>query len=942
LVPLKVSTIYILTAGTWILASDWVIDTLVQDLHLAQRWQILKGLGFVAVSAILLFVLVRLYLRRILGLNEFLAQSEAHFRLIFHHAPMAYQSLDREGRLLEVNPAWLSMLGYTQEEVLSRSFADFVDTAHKERLQERLSELVTRGTVQGVPLDLRHKNGSLISVSANGRVILDDCGVFQRAHCILHNITERKHAEDALREHEARLQSIFRALPTGVAMVRDGTLLEVTDRFCEMGGYSRDELLGKHARILHSSESDYERVVAEMEPGLKQGRTASCETQWRKSDGNSFDVLLSCSLLDPADPDAGVTVTATDITEHKRVQDELRRLSQAVEQSPVSIVITDLRGDIVYVNPRFSQVTGYSSGEVIGRNSRILKSGEMKSDEYRDLWKTIIGGGEWRGQFHNKTKQGTLFWERASISPMRDARGNITHFLAVKEDITAQRLSQERIREQAELLDQTQDAILVVDLERRLRFANRSAAQFHGRLAEELPGERADLLMFPAEPSRCTDVCAITMEKGAWSGELTQTSGYGQVRCVHSRWTLVRDGEGRPKHFLVINTDITEKKRLEEQFLRAQRMESIGTLAGGVAHDLNNILSPILMATDLLRPLAVEKPDQEVLTMLRTTAERGSKIVRQLLAFGRGEVGPRTEVQLRTVSEAMIKVIQETFPKSITLNHRFPEDLWPVRADATQLDQVLLNLCVNARDAMPNGGCLTISAENLELDEDSVLINPDARPGPYVVLQVSDTGTGIPREIIDKIFDPFFTTRETGSGTGLGLSTVLGIVRGHQGFIRVDSRLGEGSQFKVYLPALAPQQERRSLPPLVPLPKGQGELLLIVDDEEAVRRVAHRMLEQYGYRIMTASDGAEGLMIFSRQRREVRAVITDIIMPVVDGSALIRALRRLSPNLPIIAMSGLPAPDDRNSNGAIDADAFLHKPFSTEEIVRTVHRLVDG
>jgi CheY-like chemotaxis protein len=328
--------------------------------------------------------------------------------------------------------------------------------------------------------------------------------------------------------------------------------------------------------------------------------------------------------------------------------------------------------------------------------------------------------------------------------------------------------------------------------------------------------------------------------------------------------------------------------------------------------------------------------------MLRTTAGRGSRIVKQLLAFGRGEEGPRTEVQLRTVSEAMIKVIQETFPKSITLNHRFPEDLWPVLGDATQLDQVLLNLCVNARDAMRGGGCLTISAENIVLEEDCVLINPEARPGPYVVLQVSDTGTGIPPEIIDKIFDPFFTTREAGSGTGLGLSTVRGIVKGHQGFLRVDSRVGEGSQFKVYLPALAPQQSCKSLPPLVPLPRGNGELLLIVDDEEAVRRVAHRMLEQHGYRVMTASDGAEGLMVFSRQRREVRVVITDMIMPVVDGSALIRALRRLSPNLPIIAMSGLPAPEDRSSNGSMDADAFLHKPFSTEEIVRTVHRLVDG
>ncbi len=958
--PLKIGVIYASAAAAWIMCSDWLVDLLVQNPEFQRVWMTIRQVGLIGLTSVLLVLLARLHLRRLHALNVALAGNEAHLRQVFENAPVAYQALDREGHILEVSPGCLQLLKIPREEWLGRWFGEFLAPGFVDRFREFFREVVTQRESRHAELDLLQSDGSRLTLSIEGRADMDSAGRVQRVHCVLHDITERRRREEDLRQSETaaraelasvqtrltesdtRLQSILRVLPAGIGVTRNRMLVEVSGRVCELTGYRLEELLGQDSRLLFATESDGDFLNGSAQRLIQDGAVASTETRWRRRDGEPRDVLLNCCAVDPCKPAAGIAFTVMDITEQKRAQDQLRRLSRAVEQSPVSVVITDLNGTIEYVNPRFTQVTGYTADEVLGRNPRILKSGETPSEDYRQMWKTIASGCEWRGLFHNRTKQGTLFWELASISPLRDSNGDITHYLAIKEDVTAQKFTEERIREQAELLDKTQDAILVINLDRRLRFGNRSAAQFYGQRAEDMPGQLADPLMFPAEPSRCAGVCDIALEKGAWSGEVRHPTGYGQVRTLHSRWSLVRDATGRPKDFLVVNTDITEKKRLEEQFLRAQRMESIGTLASGVAHDLNNILSPILMATELLRQIATDPADQEMLTMLKVSAERGSSIVRQLLTFGRGLEGERTELQPRILLKEMVKVIEETFPKSITLDHQFPEDLWSVHGDPTHIHQVLLNLCVNARDAMPRGGCLTIASENLVLDEDATLTNPEARPGPYVVLEVRDTGSGIPPAILEKIFDPFFTTKEPGKGTGLGLSTVLGIVRSHEGFVQVVSRVGEGTQFKVYVPALAPAHIALAPAVQVELPRGQGELVLVVDDEDAVRRVAQRILEHHGYQVVSASDGAEGLLVFSQRRREVRAVLTDMLMPIVDGGALVRALRRLSPNLPIVAMTGLANSAEDVSGLRVEADAFLHKPFDAEQIVRTLHQVLAG
>ena len=406
-----------------------------------------------------------------------------------------------------------------------------------------------------------------------------------------------------------------------------------------------------------------------------------------------------------------------------------------------------------------------------------------------------------------------------------------------------------------------------------------------------------------------------------------------------SQWFVVRAtrfaGEG-PVRIVVSHIDITERKKMEAQFLRVQRLEGIGALASGIAHDLNNILAPMLMTSALLRETATDPDSLGLLDTIENCAQRGADIIKQLLTFARGKPGVRIHLPIRHLMSDMVKIIRETFPRDISPRVETSEDLWPLMADATQVHQALMNLCVNARDAMPDGGTLSLEARNVVVDEAFAAMMVGAKPGPYVCVRVGDTGTGISAEHLDRIFDPFFTTKELGKGTGLGLATVLGIVRGHEGFVRVDSRLGEGTTFELFFPASPQALPSRPAEIEAPPLRGRGEWILLVDDEAPVRQSVSRTLESHGYRVLAASNGAEGLTIFSQRRAEIRAVLTDMMMPVMSGPALIAALRGAEPSLVVLGMTGLP---ERNAiRGLAELDvAILNKPFSGPVLLRALH-----
>ncbi len=493
--------------------------------------------------------------------------------------------------------------------------------------------------------------------------------------------------------------------------------------------------------------------------------------------------------------------------------------------------------------------------------------------------------------------------------------------------------AEEKIRDQVRLLDIAQDAILELDMEHRVVFWNKSAERIYGWTSSEALGQRAEDL-FQRQQTHLEAALKEVMASGLWFGELTQVNKGGQPVLVESRWNLVRNDEGQPKSVLVINTDITEKKQLERQFLRAQRMESIGTLASGIAHDLNNVLAPMRMAIPLLRDALTTPSSKTILETLEMTAKRGEGIVKQVLSFVRGMEGERSALKLKHLVNETSRFLRETVNPSIKIMTRCPADLWQVKGDATQLSQVLMNLSVNARDAMPEGGTLRVELQNLTLSPEMSARHLDAKPGPYVLLTVADTGMGIPAENLSRIFDPFFTTKDPGKGTGLGLATVATIVKSHGGFIDLQSEIGRGTQFKVYLPATEVEQAEVEAA-AQEIPSGHGETILVVEDEESVSGLIQTILLGKNYNVLSAADGTEALAVYMANREQIQLVLVDMLMPVLDGAATIRALRKINSDLKIVAMSGLLLEKASDENTTLlKSLPFLSKPFDPEALLR--------
>ncbi|MBW4614545.1 MAG: response regulator [Desmonostoc vinosum HA7617-LM4] len=626
--------------------------------------------------------------------------------------------------------------------------------------------------------------------------------------------------------------------------------------------------------------------------------------------------------------------------ERQRADDALRhseeRFRVALKNSPIFVYNQDRELFYTWVyNPFF----GLTVEEMLGKRDSDLLAAE---DAQRlttiklGVINTEIGI---RKEVSITTANATKFYD-LTVEPLRNESQAIVGITCACIDISDRKLAEEKIREQAALLDVTTDAICVRDLNNRILHWNKGAEKVFGWKAQEVLGKDATKLLF-AEPSADVETALLqVISKGKWQGELTKITKIGTEILVSSRWILINDEQGKPKSILTVDTDITDKKHLEAQLFRAQRLESIGTLASGIAHDLNNILTPILAGAQLL-PLKFPDADertQHLLEILEINARRGADLVKQVLSFARGVEGKHITLQLKHLIVEIAKVLKETFPKSIEISTDLPQNLWMVSGDSTQLHQVLINLCVNARDAMPNGGTLKIVAENLYIDENYARMNLEAKIGPYIVITISDNGVGIPGEILDRIFEPFFTTKEVGQGTGLGLSTALGILKSHGGFINVYSEVGHGTNFKVYLPAVE-GREISSLEDLIPT-AGHRELILIVDDESAIQEITKTSLESHNYQTLVASDGVEAIALYAKNIDKISAVLMDIMLPSLDGITAIRTLQTINPQVKIIATSGLLSTNKLNAIASIGVTAFLSKPYTINELLLTLQKVL--
>jgi len=596
-------------------------------------------------------------------------------------------------------------------------------------------------------------------------------------------------------------------------------------------------------------------------------------------------------------------------------------------------------GQVMDANPFLKELLGYSQEEMLGL--KLWEIGPFKGEAaskitFAELQRTDLIRYE---GLPLETKDG----RRVEVEFISNAYmvGQNRFIQCNIRDISERKRAAGQIAEQATLLDQARDAILVRDLKGTILSWNKGAERMYGWARQEIVGGNMSDF-YCTDRKKFEEFNRLTIRDGEWHGELRHLTKDGRSIAVEGRWTLIRDDEGNPKSVLIINTDVTEKKNIEAQFMRAQRMESIGTLAGGIAHDLNNILAPIMMAIEILKSTSSDPQAKSILETIEVSAQRGADIVRQVLTFARGIEGERIEVQPKHLLKDLENIIKNTFPKNIRLRLSVPNDTWTILGDPTQVHQILLNLCVNARDAMPDGGSLTIGVENCVIGENEPTMNIPAKAGRYIHISVNDTGAGIPKDILDKIFEPFFTTKDLDKGTGLGLSTVMAIVKSHDGTIKVYSEPGKGSTFNIYLPSMemsAHAQKEQAYENS--MPRGKDETILVVDDEASILAIATQTLQAFGYSVLTASDGAEAIAIFAQHRHNIAAVLTDMSMPVMDGASTINALLRISPTVKIIAASGLGANSTTARGAGPNVKHFLGKPYSAGTLLRVIRAALD-
>jgi PAS domain S-box-containing protein len=849
-------------------------------------------------------------------------------------------TLSAHGDILSCNASLAKTLRRPLGQVLGTAMRDHLSPEDHETLSAILTEAGTESRRRKVRL--RTSEDFLVPVYLSATLL--NSSAAEAVFClVLTDLEEVISAEASLRQSQERLRFFVDNAPSAIAMFdREMRYMAVSHRWLSDYRLVAQDVIGRsHYDVIPDLPERWRDIFARCLGGAVEKKE---EDAFPRADGTVDWLRWEIHpWRNKQNEIGGIFVFSEVINEHKRLKENLEQqrtlLLTLINSLPDFVYVKDRESRFILANRAMAEFMGAGDPSgLIGKTDHDFYAAEdadrFLEDERQiiDEGRVMINRDESRG-----SPSGESQWILTTKVPFRDEAGAVAGLVGTSRDITDRKLAEQKQEEQAALLDIATDAILVCDLRNRILYWNKSATRIFGWSREEAQGrDENELLYSPARADEPVKTSAIVMEKGEWSGELHPKTREGRELTVEASLTLVRDSQGTPTGVLAVNTDVTEQRVIQSQFLRVQRLESLGTLAGGIAHDLNNILTPILMGVEALSLRHSDDQTKKILDLVRTAGQRGADIVRQVLSFARGMEGERAELQLKHILREIEQIIHETFPKSIDIKSKASKDLLPVMGDATQMHQVLMNLCVNARDAMPDGGKLTLLAENVQLDEAYARMHIEAKPGRYVVLKVEDTGMGMAPGILDKIFDPFFTTKEPGKGTGLGLSTTRSIVKSHAGFMTVYSEVGKGSSFGVYIPSIEQGPGPRVETIQEGIPMGEGELILVVDDEAAVREIAKLILESYGYRMLTAADGTEALALYIEKKTEIQVVVTDMMMPYMDGAATIRALRKIDPGVKIIATSGLAAHGKEKEAGRLGVDAFLFKPYTAETLLYTL------
>jgi PAS domain S-box-containing protein len=912
--------------------------------------------------------------------EEALKESEIKYRTLIDMTGTGYLILDSQGRVLDANQEYVRLSGHTKlHDILGKSVIAWTAEGRKQRNAEAVAQCAKNGFIRDFVTEYVDGGGKITPIEINASV--DGEGESLRIVSLCRDITERKRVGEALRESEERYRSLFDRMMDGVyRSTHEGKFVDVNEAMVKMFGFSSKEEMLKVdiKKELYFAPSERDSLF------LDTGQEKIEVFRMRRKDGSEIWVEDHGRYVHDEQGNVifheGILRNVTERLRNEVLQNAIYQISQGADKafklddlfkSVHQIISTVMPAKNFYISlydkekdlisfPYFVDEVDISPPPVNpgkGLTAYVLRTSKpLLCDEATDMKLRQQGEVELVGALSSIWLGVPLIVSNKTIGVMvvqhySDPYAYNEQDLHMLEYVSSQvaraieqKRAEEKLRQSEEqfrlISENVADLIAVLDLNGKRLYTSPSYKDILGD-PQSLRGTDSFQEIHPEDRDRIKQIFQETVKTGVGKrAEYRFLLKNGAIRQIESQGSVIKDKDGKISQIIVVSRDVTEKKILELQFLRSQRMESIGTLAGGIAHDLNNVLAPIVMAIDILRKKNPDKTSQQILDSLESSAQRGADIVKQVLAFARGIEGDRLLLQPKHIISEIVKIIKETFPRSIDIRTEVPKILWTISADPTQMHQVLLNVCVNARDAMLDGGKLTISAENIFIDENYSKMHSEAKVGPTVMITISDTGMGIPSKILDKIFEPFFTTKEMGKGTGLGLSTVHAIVKSHGGFINVYSEVAKGTTFKIYFPASMKDQVTSAEMIHPTLPQGSGELVLIVDDEASIRDITKSTLEANGYNVMTANDGTDAISLYAQNREIINVVISDIMMPVMDGTVTIRALQKMNPKIKIIAASGLITSDVKNLG--TNVQAFLTKPFSAEKLLITLHKVLSS
>ncbi|MDP2136548.1 MAG: PAS domain S-box protein, partial [Candidatus Didemnitutus sp.] len=929
---------------------------------------------------------------------------EQQLGLIYAHVSDAVfvVTVESDGgfRFTSVNQRFTDTTGLPLDQVVGRAVQEILPASAHDLVLEKYREAIsTRQPVTWEEVS-HYPAGAKVGVVTVAPVF-DVLGNCVQLVGTVHDITKRRQTEDELRASEARYRALFEHAPDGILIIDlQHRHLDVNASICRMLGYARDELIAMNVEdIVVPTETEQVESVFRSTESKK-----AYQQEWklRRQDGSIFDADVIANLM-PDGNLMAMMRDITDrkraeqrIRQLNRTYAVLSEINQLIvrERAPEIILgdacrITVEQGGLMMawiglVDEADGQLrvsAHFGAGpdtlevlrQLIGKGrpgcaftAHALATGEhgvcndIEGDPRAEFWREAALDCGYRAMislpltvFGKRVGTFNLYADQAGFFDADELRlldelaTDIAFSIEFRRREAERHEAGQKLREEqrlyAALSGATPDYIYFKDLEHRfIRISENLArdlglgdsAEAIGRTIGHFLGEAHAQSVHVMERRilETGEPVVAAEEKVVWPD--------GRIAWISTSKVALRDDDGKIIHLVGISRDITEKKQLQEQFLRAQRLEAIGALSGGIAHDLNNILSPVILAANMLRMQRREAREEDMLAMIENAARRGADVIRQLLTFSRGVEGERIPVHLKHLIREMASMATETFPRNLTLVENTARDLLPILADATQMHQVLMNLCVNARDAMPHGGKLTIAARNVVLSKGRPLPGPQARPGSFVLVTVSDTGEGIPESLLERIFEPFFTTKELGKGSGLGLSTVAGIVRSHEGFVTVESKPQLGTTFNVYLPAQGEVVVANPVETAVAA-RGRGETLLVVDDETSILSALRLGLERQGYRVLAAKNGTEAIAIFSGHRDVIKLVVTDLMMPVMDGAELIRQLRAGGAQVPVIACSGLHDQTAAEISTEQVTAEFLPKPYDLPTLFEAVRRQLD-